>query len=302
MTSLPFGPVARTGRPVGGRNDAGQQHGPVGVGHGEHHRAVFNGIHVGGSRPGLRNLQRLDRTGGGPVRSDRLAVDRRPFQLKARPRSPSCSTSRTRPRSSPVRTSSRLRRACSRTRASITPSCCRISAPRCQSRRRRPTLRMRAARRKPRSPTPRAGTPTCCAWPSRDRGGPAAFWLRPTPNSPKATRRSSRSATTAVSKWVSEQRTATSSAVFPGERTTQQTEMAAFATRGSCAKARATSGAKQFGLTNTRYVAGINEYTAPQGATVAGGSSKRYTFHHDLAYWGASWCEHEGGRRLNPHI
>ena len=45
------------------------------------------------------------------------------------------------------------------------------------------------------------------------------------------------------------------------------------------------SGAKQFGLTNTRYVAGINEYTAPQGATVAGGSSKRYTFHHDLAYW-----------------
>ena len=73
-------PGRPTGRPVGGRNDAGQQHGPVGVGHGEHHRAVFNGIHVGRSRPGLRNLQRLDRTGGGPVRSDRLAVDRRPFQ------------------------------------------------------------------------------------------------------------------------------------------------------------------------------------------------------------------------------
>ena len=42
------------------------------------------------------------------------------------------------------------------------------------------------------------------------------------------------------------------------------------------------SGAKQFRLINTREVAGINEWTAPQGATVVGGSSKTYTFHQNL--------------------
>ena len=39
------------------------------------------------------------------------------------------------------------------------------------------------------------------------------------------------------------------------------------------------SGAEQFRLINTRNQAGIVEWTAPQGATVAGGSSKTYTFH-----------------------
>ena len=42
------------------------------------------------------------------------------------------------------------------------------------------------------------------------------------------------------------------------------------------------SGAKQFRLINTRDVAGITEWTAPQGATVVGGSSKTYTFHQNL--------------------
>ena len=42
------------------------------------------------------------------------------------------------------------------------------------------------------------------------------------------------------------------------------------------------SGAKQFRLINTREVAGITEWTAPQGATVVGGSSKTYVFHQNL--------------------
>ena len=46
--------------------DAGQQHRPVGVGHGEYHPAVRPGVHVGRPRPGLRAVQRLDRPGGGP--------------------------------------------------------------------------------------------------------------------------------------------------------------------------------------------------------------------------------------------
>ena len=55
------------------------------------------------------------------------------------------------------------------------------------------------------------------------------------------------------------------------------------------------SGAKQFRLTKTRDVAGINEFTAPQGATVAGGSSKRYTFHQNLT----TYLDHLGeGTRL----
>ena len=55
------------------------------------------------------------------------------------------------------------------------------------------------------------------------------------------------------------------------------------------------SGAKQFRLTKTRDVAGINEFTAPQGATVAGGSSKRYTFHQNLK----TYLDHLGeGTRL----
>ena len=45
------------------------------------------------------------------------------------------------------------------------------------------------------------------------------------------------------------------------------------------------SGAVQFGLFSTRDVAGINEFTAPRGATVAGGSSKTYAFDQDLEYW-----------------
>ena len=51
------------------------------------------------------------------------------------------------------------------------------------------------------------------------------------------------------------------------------------------------SGAKQFRLINTREVAGITEWTAPQGATVAGGSSKTYTFHQNLT----TYLDHLGG-------
>ena len=55
------------------------------------------------------------------------------------------------------------------------------------------------------------------------------------------------------------------------------------------------SGAKQFRLINTRDVAGINEWTAPQGATVVGGSSKTYTFHQNLT----TYLDHlEEGTRL----
>ena len=45
------------------------------------------------------------------------------------------------------------------------------------------------------------------------------------------------------------------------------------------------SAAKLFRLINTREVAGINEWTAPQGATVVGGSSKAYTFKQDLTFF-----------------
>ena len=55
------------------------------------------------------------------------------------------------------------------------------------------------------------------------------------------------------------------------------------------------SGAKQFRLIKTRDVAGINEFTAPQGATVVGGSSKTYTFHQNLK----TYLDHLGeGTRL----
>ena len=67
-------PDRRTGPAA--RVEAGQQHGPV-IGHGEHHPAVRPGLQAGGSRPGLRYLQRLHRPGRGPVQADRLPVERR---------------------------------------------------------------------------------------------------------------------------------------------------------------------------------------------------------------------------------
>ena len=70
-------PHRRSG-PVAGPDDPGQQHGPGVVGHGEYHPAVRPGLPAGRSRPGLRDLQRLAGAGRGPVRSDRLPVDRRP--------------------------------------------------------------------------------------------------------------------------------------------------------------------------------------------------------------------------------
>ena len=45
------------------------------------------------------------------------------------------------------------------------------------------------------------------------------------------------------------------------------------------------SAAKLFRLINTRDVAGINEWTAPQGAPVVGGISKTYTFKQDLTFF-----------------
>ena len=43
--------------------------------------------------------------------------------------------------------------------------------------------------------------------------------------------------------------------------------------------------ARLFKLINTRNAAGITEWTAPRGATVAGGVSNRYTFEADLAFY-----------------
>ena len=70
-------PNRRTDPHVSNTINAGQQHGPVGVGQCRHHPALRRGLQAGGSRPRLRNLQRLDRAGRGPVQSDRLPVERR---------------------------------------------------------------------------------------------------------------------------------------------------------------------------------------------------------------------------------
>ena len=59
-------PGPRTG-PVAARNDAGRQHRPDAGVRVEHHLGVRNGLQAGHSRPGLRDLQRLDRPHGGPV-------------------------------------------------------------------------------------------------------------------------------------------------------------------------------------------------------------------------------------------
>ena len=56
------------------------------------------------------------------------------------------------------------------------------------------------------------------------------------------------------------------------------------------------SGAKLFRLINTRNAAGITEWTAPQGATVKGGSSKTYTFAWDEDFpYGFSFGTRTGG-------
>ena len=70
-------PNRRTDPHVSNTINAGQQHEPVGVGQCRHHPALRRGLQAGGSRPRLRNLQRLDRAGRGPVQSDRLPVERR---------------------------------------------------------------------------------------------------------------------------------------------------------------------------------------------------------------------------------
>ena len=55
------------------------------------------------------------------------------------------------------------------------------------------------------------------------------------------------------------------------------------------------SGAKLFRLINTRNAAGITEWTAPQGATVKGGSSKTYTFTWDEDFpYGFSFATRTG--------
>ena len=64
--------------PVADPVDAGRQHRPVAVGHGDDLRAVRHALQVGKARPGLRNLERLDRPGRGAVGPERLAVDRGP--------------------------------------------------------------------------------------------------------------------------------------------------------------------------------------------------------------------------------
>ena len=75
VVSLPFGPLAEPAGPSAPTTTLVGNHGPTGVGHGEHHRAVRHGVQVGESRPGLRDLQRLDRSGRGAARSEGVAVD-----------------------------------------------------------------------------------------------------------------------------------------------------------------------------------------------------------------------------------
>ena len=132
-----FGPVRRRVRPVAKPiAHPGRQYRPVGFVPGSDHPAVRPGLQAGQSRPGLRNLQRLDRPGRGAVGSDRLPVGRRrpswdhtrrgheiqavrlhqPTLLQGRPE-----------------TGSLLPWGHSRSRMSNTLSCSRGSAPRCRS-------------------------------------------------------------------------------------------------------------------------------------------------------------------------
>ena len=85
----------------------------------------------------------------------------------------------------------------------------------------------------------------------------------------RPTKRSSRSATILVSESNSEQRTATSSAVFPGTWTTQTQDGSGF-TNPYDLRAGSRTGDRQFSLVNSRKAPGLPVWTAPQGATVTG--------------------------------
>ena len=110
-----------------------------------------------------------------------------------------------------------------------------------------------------------------------------ASWLRTTRNpesmiralmtlltTPVLPKRSSRSATRLVSDSNSEQRTATSSAVFPINMDDSTPTGSGF-TNPWDLRSGSRTGAVQFSLTNTRKAPGLPVWTAPQGATVAGG-------------------------------
>ena len=73
----------------------------------------------------------------------------------------------------------------------------------------------------------------------------------------------------------SEQRTATSSAVFPGTWTTQHPNGSGF-TNPYDLRSGSRTGDRQFSLVNTRKAPGLPVWTAPQGATVTGG--QEYVF------------------------
>ena len=75
VTSLPFGPV--TAAPSRLATTLVSNTGQSGVGHGDDHPALRPGLQAGGSRPGLRDIERLHRTRRDPVQSDRLPVERR---------------------------------------------------------------------------------------------------------------------------------------------------------------------------------------------------------------------------------
>ena len=79
VTSLPFGPLAQPAGPSQTPSTLVSNTGQSASATAMITQQYGHGLQVGDSRPGLRNLERLDRTGRGAVEPDRLPVDRRPY-------------------------------------------------------------------------------------------------------------------------------------------------------------------------------------------------------------------------------
>ena len=173
--------------------------------------------------------------------------------------------------------------------ASNTSSCCRISAPRCRSMRRRRTMRTRAASRGPLYDKQRGrGHQRAAAGREGLEAGQRhpGFELR-------ATRRgrpggSSRSATSAVSRWTSEHadRYLIRGLLLDRGRHDQPFGKADSRNpfelhEGSSTGVKDGDDTRRLTMYNTRNNEGVAARTAPLGATVAGGS-KTYTFLLDL--------------------
>ena len=97
-TSLPFGPIAELTRTSATPSTLVSNTGQSPSANADITQRYAVGFRLGGSRPRLRNLQRLDRAGRGPVQSDRppcgAAALKRAFKPIPRP---SFSTLPTRP-------------------------------------------------------------------------------------------------------------------------------------------------------------------------------------------------------------